>query len=466
MIRIFKHYMPISMLMLGMVEAAIVFLSMYTGTAIRFFDNYPGFPDFGFVTYSLPQALLFMVIIVCSMIAVGLYQREHQPPAWHYARVGVGFAISLVIMTLIFYALPALSLERRIFAINFLTAVLGVLLARQVYFRLTHYNTAKRRVLVLGTGTRAAKVGTLEKSGGVAVGFQVVGYLPLKGEHHFVEKDKILSDTGPLCDIAKKYQAEEIVVGVRDRRGGGLPIDEVLTCKLNGVDVVELSSFFERETGCVQLQSLNPSWLIFSDGFDRGLLRDTSKRLFDVVVSGILLVVALPIMALTALLIKLDSRGPILYRQERIGQGGAAFDVLKFRSMRTDAEKDGKPQWAKQNDSRVTRVGRVIRLLRIDELPQIFNVLKGEMSFVGPRPERPFFVDQLSEMIPYFMYRHNVKPGITGWAQIRYSYGSSVEDAIEKLQYDLYYVKNHSFFLDLVVLFQTMQVILFHKGAR
>ncbi len=229
---------------------------------------------------------------------------------------------------------------------------------------------------------------------------------------------------------------------------------------------MELSSFFERETGCVQLQSLNPSWLIFSDGFDRGLLRDTSKRLFDVVVSGILLVVALPIMALTALLIKLDSRGPILYRQERIGQGGAAFDVLKFRSMRTDAEKDGKPQWAKQNDSRVTRVGRVIRLLRIDELPQIFNVLKGEMSFVGPRPERPFFVDQLSEMIPYFMYRHNVKPGITGWAQIRYSYGSSVEDAIEKLQYDLYYVKNHSFFLDLVVLFQTMQVILFHKGAR
>jgi len=466
MIRIFKHYISTSLLVLGAVETLILFLSMYVGVGIRFWGHLHGVSYIGEVLPIYPKAIAFASIMLGIMIAMGLYQREHQPQAWHYGRLGVSFVAGLAAMTLIFYAVPQLFLGRGAFSIAYIVAFAAIGIVRFSYFKLTGYNANKRRVLVLGTGTRAAKIDALEKSGNGQHGFRIVGYLALQGAHHFVSKDKILTDDAPLCAIAKKYDIDEIVIGVRDRRDGGLPIYDVLMCKLSGIDIIDLPSFFERETGYVQLQAMNPSWMIFSDGFDRGPLRDTSKRMFDLIASILLLAISLPVMIITAVLIKLDSPGPILYRQERVGQGNAPFDVLKFRSMRTDAEKDGKPRWASQNDDRVTRVGRVIRKLRIDELPQIFNVLKGEMSFVGPRPERPYFVEQLSKQIPFFMCRHNVKPGITGWAQIRCSYGASVEEAIEKLQYDLYYVKNHSLFLDLVVLAQTVQVILFGKGSR
>jgi sugar transferase (PEP-CTERM system associated) len=245
-----------------------------------------------------------------------------------------------------------------------------------------------------------------------------------------------------------------------------MPIQELLKCKLQGIRVLELSSFFERENGHLQLDSMNASWMILSDGFHQGMLRDTVKRLFDLLVSSAMLVVCLPVMALTALLIKLESPGPVLYRQERVGQGCRSFTILKFRSMCVDAEKDGTPRWARQNDSRVTLTGRFIRRTRIDELPQIFNVFFGDMSFVGPRPERPYFVQDLTQKIPYYGVRHTVKPGITGWAQVRYPYGASEEDAMHKLQYDLYYVKNHSLFLDLMILFQTAQVVLWGRGVR
>ncbi len=466
MIRIFKHYMPASLLVLGVVETAILFLSMYAGVAIRFLRQLNGKFDASSVMPIYPKAIAFAAIMLSIMIAMGMYQREHQPQAWYYGRLGVSFIVGLAAMTIIFYAVPDLFLGRGVFSIAYVIAFPAIAGARFAYFTLTSYSAYKRRILVLGTGTRAAKVDALEKSGNGRQGFRVVGYLALQGAHHFVAKERILRDGGSLCAIAKKYDVDEIVVGVRDRRAGGLPIDDVLMCKLSGIDIIDLPSFFERETGYVQLQSMNPSWMIFSDGFDRGPLRDVIKRMFDVLVSLLLLGISLPVIIVTAILIKLDSMGPVLYRQERVGQGGVPFDVLKFRSMRIDAEKDGKPRWASQNDDRITRVGRTIRKLRVDELPQIFNVLKGEMSFVGPRPERPYFVEQLSQQIPFFMCRHNVKPGITGWAQIRCSYGASVEEAIEKLQYDLYYVKNHSLFLDLVVMFQTVQVILFGKGSR
>jgi sugar transferase (PEP-CTERM system associated) len=331
---------------------------------------------------------------------------------------------------------------------------------------MTRTSRVKRRVLVLGTGTRAAKVDALERELKRTGGFKVVGFIPTRDGHHFVDKARLLPDTGPLCAIARKYDVDEIVIGMRDRRGGGLPLDDVLACKLNGIDIIDLPSFFERETGHVQLQSLNPSWMIFSEGFGQSVWRDRSKRIFDIAASSALLVATAPVILLAAALIVLESGRPILYRQERVGHAGKLFNVLKFRSMRQDAEKGGKPVWAAVNDDRVTRVGRVIRKLRIDELPQIFNVLRGDMSFVGPRPERPYFVEKLESQVPYYAFRHHVKPGITGWAQIRYPYGSSVEDAIEKVQYDLYYVKNHTMFLDLVILFQTAQVVLFGKGAR
>jgi sugar transferase (PEP-CTERM system associated) len=399
------------------------------------------------------------------MTSLGLYQREFRSRDEQWIRIVAALAFGLVAMFAVFYILPKTFLGRGAFLLTHAIAFVGVCLARAVYFGMTRTSRIKRRVLVLGTGTRAAKVDSLEKQLNGTGGFAVVGYIPTRDGHHFVEKSKLLRDAAPLCAIAHKHDIDEIVIGVRDRRGG-LPMDDVLACKMNGVDVIDLPSFFERETGHVQLQTLNPSWMIFSEGFGQSNWRDRSKRVFDIASSLVLLLLTSPFIILTAALIAIESGFPIFYRQQRVGHAGKPFDVLKFRSMRTDAEKDGKPKWASLNDDRITRVGKVIRKLRIDELPQIFNVLRGDMSFVGPRPERPFFVEQLANQIPFYVFRHHVKPGITGWAQIRYPYGATVEDAIEKVQYDLYYVKNHTMFLDLVILFQTAQVVLFGKGAR
>ena len=269
-----------------------------------------------------------------------------------------------------------------------------------------------------------------------------------------------------LVDAVRRYKVDEIIVAVRERRGGVLPLRELLDCKLMGVRVLDLSSYYERAVGQLRLDSLHASWLIFGDGFRQGFSRTFVKRMFDLGAATLLLLLAAPVMLATAIVIVAESGFPILYRQERVGQGGRLFNVIKFRSMRRDAEIDGKPRWAVSNDDRVTRTGRIIRKLRIDELPQLINVLRGDMSLVGPRPERPYFVDQLAREIPYYAVRHSVKPGVTGWAQVRYHYSASLDDAVQKLQYDLYYVKNHTLFLDIVILFETVGVVLTGAGAH
>ena len=269
-----------------------------------------------------------------------------------------------------------------------------------------------------------------------------------------------------LISFAKRFNANEIIVAIQNRRGNNFPIQELLECKLHGIKITDEADFFEREKGQLRVSSLYPSWIVFGDGFNQSSSRSAIKRSFDLIASVILLTVTLPVMLIAALCIFIETGSPIIYRQERVGRGGETFMVLKFRSMTNDAEKDGKPQWAATDDPRVTRVGNIIRKLRIDELPQILNVLKGEMSFVGPRPERPYFVEQLCAEVPYYNARHSIKPGITGWAQVRYRYGSTVKDAIEKLQYDLYYVKNHSLFLDIIIILDTIEVVVLGKGGR
>ena len=276
----------------------------------------------------------------------------------------------------------------------------------------------------------------------------------------------LLSTEKSLTDIVLEQQVDQIVVALYERRGGSMPLRELLDCKLQGVRVVDIATYFEATLGQIRLDAVSAGWLIFGDGFNQGLARTMTKRLFDIVCATLLILLALPVMLVTGILILIESGGPILYQQERVGLNGRLFNVVKFRSMRTDAEKDGKPRWASTTDDRVTRVGRVLRKARIDELPQLFSVLKGDMSLVGPRPERPYFVDKLTQEIPYYAVRQSVKPGVTGWAQVRYHYGASVKDSAEKLQYDLYYVKNHSLFLDLVVLFETVGVVLMFKGAQ
>lgn len=465
MIRFFRHYIPTKILILVSMELLIILSSIYVGVSARFAD--PMAFQQGGIEPILPKAVLFAIVMLIIMAALGLYDWDnHDDIRGTILRVGASFLFGMFVMGQIFYLVPDFYLGRGAFGLAVMFAATGVLTMRLVLLKTAHIEALKRRVLVLGTGSRAARIESLLKQGSVGSTLHVVGYVPMGGVHHYVDHSRILDEATPVTDLVRKFNVDEIVLAVRERRGGSMPIAELLECKFQGVRVMELSTFFERENGQLQLESINASWMILSEGFHQGLMRDTVKRVFDVVVSSTMLVAAFPVMALTALAIRLESAGGALYRQERVGLGGVPFTILKFRSMRSDAEKDGKPQWASQDDDRITRIGRFIRKTRIDELPQLFNVFKGDMSFVGPRPERPYFVDDLARQIPYYNVRHTVKPGITGWAQVRYSYGASVEDALEKLQFDLYYVKNHSLFLDLMILFQTAQVVIWGKGAR
>jgi sugar transferase (PEP-CTERM system associated) len=319
-------------------------------------------------------------------------------------------------------------------------------------------------VLIVGTGEEALAVGQAVEA---SPGYTLLGYYPSSAQDPCrVPRRKLVSNESSLETWVREYGIKEIIVAVREKRGGKLPLPQLLSCRLRGVKVLDLPHFFERTTGQVPVDSLKASWLIFGEGFRQDWARNAVKRAFDVIASLLLLVPGLPVMLMTAILIRLESAGPALFRQERVGLGGRSFMLLKFRSMRQDAEHDGRPRWASATDPRITRVGRFIRRTRIDELPQVFNVLKGEMSFVGPRPERPYFVAQLTQQIPFYGARHTIKPGITGWAQVRFSYGASLEDAVQKLQFDLYYVKNHTFLLDLVILVVTVRVVLLGEGAR
>ena len=469
MIRIFRHYVPGKLAALASTEAAILFVSVYLGAVLRFMA-----PDSGDVVHRVgaawPQAVSFTAVMLGTMTALGLFTRESQTGNLnYYMRFLASFVVGGLALFVMFYVFPDIQIGRGWLALTMSLAFAGTAITRMVFLRIVDTGTLRRRLLVLGIGTRAARVGALfDRDPELMAKYCLVGYFAPNSSGHntHVAPQSLIRDQGSLLAITTKHNIDEIVVAVRDRRNSGVEMKELLECKLEGIQVTDITSFFERETGHVQLDSLNESWMVYSDGFRQTSARNTGKRVFDLAASLMLLVLTLPVMVLTALAIVIETGFPVLYRQERVGECGRVFPVLKFRSMRQDAERGGAPQWATQNDSRVTRVGRVIRTLRIDELPQIFNVLRGDMSFVGPRPERPFFVRELARQIPYFMNRHTVKPGITGWAQIRYPYGSSVDDAVQKLQYDLYYTKNHSLFLDVIILFQTAQVVLFGKGAR
>jgi len=467
MIRLFKHFVPAQILFLALVDVCVLFGSMYIGVAIRFAGNPAAAVED--ILPIFPKALVFAFVMLSVMTAFGLYVRDvPRKNLAFYGRFIGSFLIGLVAMAMVFYLVPHIFLGRGAFGLAVAVAFVGTALNRLIFVRIVDNDVLKRHILVVGTGSRAAAVKhLLDQSAELRAKFTLVGYVSV-GENgqHYVDESLLLKCNEPLLATAVKHEVDEIIVGVRDRRGCKGLMGELLECKLEGISIVDLVSFFERETGHVQLDSLNPSWMVYSDGFSKSSARNVSKRIFDLVAASLLLFVTAPIMLLTAAMVVLESGFPIFYRQERVGECGHTFQVFKFRSMRQDAEKAGSPQWAKKNDSRVTWVGRFIRKVRIDELPQIFNVLRGDMSFVGPRPERPYFVHELSRKIPYYASRHAVKPGITGWAQIRYPYGASLEDAIHKLQYDLYYAKNHTFFLDLIVLLQTAQVVLFGKGAR
>lgn len=467
-VRIFGHYVSLPLLLLMLAEAALYLGAVYLAATVRFLDvHFQLQSATGATVWLLPRALLYSFVLIMVMTAFGLYGASmHRNDREYHVRFLASFPAGAVVMAIVFYAIPEIALGRGVMALSLSFSFLLSALARGVFFKTMGREAFKRRVLVLGTGSRAAGVESLLGKLGPRAGFHLVGFVQCGDEHSGLDKHKLIGHCDALRALVDQHRVEEIVVGVRDRRNGSFPTSKLLECKLEGISIVDLPTFFERETGYVQLNTLSASWLIFAEGFVKSSLDKVLKRAFDIFVSSLVLAVTFPTMLAAALAIWFETGRPLLYRQKRVGESGRVFEILKFRSMGVDAEKDGVARWAKANDDRVTKVGKVLRLTRVDELPQLFNVLRGDMSFVGPRPERPPFVNELSQKVPFYSSRHSVKPGITGWAQIRYPYGASVDDAVQKLQFDLYYVKNRSLFLDLVILFQTAQVVLFGKGAR
>jgi len=464
-IRFFKLFLKVPILLLAVIEGALFFFAPYLAAAIRLGPGYMETATPGGTL--LPTALLFSILCVASSFAFGLYTtRQRAGTVGLMIRVVVGALNGAALSALFFYFAPKFALTRDVLGIAGVLAALSSAATRALFERIVDQETFKRRVLVYGAGQRAASLLQLRRRTDQR-GFRLVGFMATEGDRVTVPPEKRVPRPNDLLQWADEHELDEIVVAMDDRRRG-FPVVELLDCRMAGIDVVELPSFLERETGKVRLDVLNPSWIIFGEGFRNSLLQRGLERGFDVLASSGLLLLASPFMLLAVVAIKLEDglRAPVLYRQARVGRNSETFDIVKFRSMRQDAEKPGEAIWAKPGDPRVTKVGAIMRKTRIDELPQLFAVLRGDMSFVGPRPERPEFVAQLEQKIPYYRERHTVKPGITGWAQLCYPYGASEKDALEKLQYDLYYVKNRSLLFDLAILIQTVEVVLWGKGAR
>lgn len=464
MIRIFNHFFHRRTLLQVIVDLGLIILAfLVTQAAVTGM----GMISADQLLDGLGRALLVAVGFLIVNATLGFYDSSNVFSATQvWARALVSFLVmgALVVGVLLLLPLPAF--YGRSWVVVIVMLATSVLLLFQVLGAAVLPRALPRnRALIYGTGAKAQSVAQAMKRPGSHT--DLVGFYASPNEtEHLVSQWDTLAPQQSLLEMVQSKGIDEIVVALTERRGGSMPMRELLDCKLSGVRVRDAATYFEHNTGQIRLDAMSAGWLIFGEGFDQGFWRTGTKRVFDVFSALVLIVLSAPVMLFTAMLIRLESPGPVFYRQERVGQGGKTFNVVKFRSMRTDAEKDGVPRWATAGDSRVTRVGRVIRKLRVDELPQLFGVLAGDMSMVGPRPERPYFVDQLIQEIPFYAVRHSVKPGVTGWAQVSYQYGSTKEDTVQKLQYDLYYVKNHSLFLDLVILFQTVGVVLTGKGAQ
>lgn len=463
-VRLFNNYLRLPVLLLVLAETSVLFGSVFAAVGVHFRGGMAASGmEYGAIW---PKAAVVTLIVFISLMALGLYQfnqRLYFKDA--LARLGVAFLLASFPLTAVWYALPQFALSRGVAQFAIVFAFAGLTGIRLFFMRTVDENVFRRRTLVYGAGEKSAAIHEIRRRADRR-GFRLVGSVRAPGDNGVCATGNRLEHDKALLDIALEKDASEIVVAMDDRRGN-LPVDELLACKVRGIDVLDMVAFLERETGKVRIDLVTPSWMIFSPGFRITPLRRCTKRALDLAGGIFALLIALPFMLLAAIAIKLEGpRAPVLYRQRRVGLHGETFNVLKFRSMIVTAEADGEARWAVENDLRITRAGAALRKIRFDELPQIFNVLRGEMSLVGPRPERPEFVCELTRSIPFYDERHTVKPGITGWAQLKYQYGSSEQDAIEKLQYDLYYVKNHSLVLDLMIMLQTAEVILWGKGAR
>jgi len=462
--RLFRYHIPTEFVLLAIIEFILLGLSLFLGLEIRFLGN--GWErEFGSF---FAKVFLYATVMQLSLLAFGVYQRQSgRFFEVLVLRIASGLLLGLVPLGISFYFVPTLFLGRGVLAITVLFSFVFIVIVRLLFRRVVKKRNMWSRILVLGAGEKANLIRNSQKAGELD-GLNIVAYVTTNGDRQGENETNCVSLDEPLVQYVQEQDIDEIVLAMDDRRDAEIPTKDLLDCKMSGIDIMDMVTFFERRTGKIRLDMMTPSWLYLSDGFYESTFRRVGKRIFDISVVLFLLPVAFPLMLIAAIVVCIDSfgRGSVLYSQTRVKQDGEHFKIYKFRSMCVDAEKDGVAQWATKNDSRITRVGSILRKGRLDELPQLFNVLKGDMSFVGPRPERPEFVAKLAEKIPYYDERHRVKPGLTGWAQIRFPYGSTEKDGLEKLQYDLYYVKNYSVYLDLLILLQTAEVIMLSKGAQ
>lgn len=464
--RVFRHNVLPGGLAGMVVDLVLCFVAVLlaASTLTNRYMTIPGaVPELPLILFGATQFALVMALMYAL---VGLYRPKPISRIAAVVRTAVALCIGGYLTSLTLRVVADRGYIEQLIPAAITYLGVGLLMARG-WFAVMRHVSPLPRLLIVGTGAEAHAIAAdLSKPGRAAR--NVVGFYAASGESlesvATIGGLRVFPKHSSLTDLVSRYDIQEIIVAVREHRGGGVPMDQLLACRILGVSVLDLAGFCEKTKGEVPIDSLKGSWLVYGDGFVQGGLRRFIKRLFDVMSSLVLLVLLAPVMFLAMIAIRLDSPGPVIYRQARVGVGGRIFMCLKFRSMRADAEGDGVARWATKGDSRITRVGALMRKSRIDELPQLVSVLKGEMSLVGPRPERPSFVDQLKGSIPYYELRHSVKPGVTGWAQVRYQYGASLEDARRKHQFDLYYVKNNSFFLDILVLIETVSVVLFHEG--
>lgn len=451
---------------LVIIELAIFAGALISTVYLNDFFNFVPRKDIPF-NLLIVNALVFSLMVQLSALALGLYNSKlRETIRGIMRRFLVSVAIGFFIVTLLnpFYGIHALPVE--LLAISAAVSFTGAGILRAIVHKIDFFGFNKRKVLVLGAGDRASIIERRMRRGVDRQGFILHGYIVMEGDSEDgIQDEPRIELNGSLVNYALEHEVNEIVVASDERRNN-LPVDELFACKIRGIEVTEILDFIERETGQIAVNLIYPSWVIYSNGFaSNNYLRNTLDWIFNASIAFVLFIIAFPLMLLTAIAIKVTDgrKAPIFYMQERVGLDGQAFNIIKFRSMRIDAEKDG-AQFAKKNDDRTTAIGHFLRKYRIDELPQIYNVLRGDMGFVGPRPERPEFVQGLIKRLPYYNERHNVKPGLTGWAQLKYPYGASEADSLEKLKYDLYYIKHRSFLLDLLILIRTVELVLFGKG--
>lgn len=465
MIRLFRQYFSIRKAIFILGEAVLIYFAVAVASFALMRDEI----SFSFLLESAWWKILLVTAVAqFSLYFNDLYEVQPVGNTLEVAtRLVESIGITSIVLAVVYFLWPEAMIGQWIFFVSIILVIFFMASWRFLYAYAVKKKFLTEKAVIVGHGELARDlVEEIKGRGDISYDIRLlIGQE--NGDHSRRELHGIPIRYGfeDLCDLAEKEQASSIIVAL-DQKRGVMPYKELLNCKMKGISIIDGESFYERIAGKVLVEKINPSWLIFSDGFVKSPVAKLVKRMVGLFLSSIMLILLSPLIFIVAIAIKVDSKGPVLFSQERVGENGEIFKVYKFRSMREDAEAISGPVWAEEDDPRITRVGRIIRKLRIDELPQLWNVLKGDMSIVGPRPERPFFVEKLKTKIPYYKERFAVKPGVTGWAQVKYAYGATEEDALEKLKYDLYYIKNMSLFMDLMVIFHTVKIVLLGRGSR